>query len=61
MMERLKLLRVKLNNRKTKTIGDKSSISSATTPQDFAEKDITNKTTPISKPLKDNSSYLKNL
>ena len=56
----VEVIEVKLNNRKTKTIGDKSSISSATTPpKDFAEKDITNKTAPISKPLKDNSSSLK--
>ena len=56
----VEVIEVKLNNRKTKTIGDKSSISSAAKPpKDFAEKDIINKTAPISKPLKDNSSSLK--
>ena len=34
----VEVIEVKLNNRKTKTIGDKSSISSATTaPKDFAD------------------------
>ena len=45
----VEVIEVKLNNRKTKTIGDKSSHSSTATPQkDFVEKDIINNINGIS-------------